>query len=92
MIAADRRALLKGALSLSAVSLLPRAAAADAAPDTLNAHLSGYLTGLRGAAALRRRLLFCDTLAGCLEILDDAGQALAAYPPPPPVSASANAI
>jgi len=41
-------------------------------------HLSGYLTGLRGAAALRRQLLFCDTLAGCLEILADAGLALAA--------------
>jgi tRNA-dihydrouridine synthase B len=41
-------------------------------------HLSGYLRGLPGAAALRRRLLFCDTLEGCLAILDDAGQALAA--------------
>lgn len=41
-------------------------------------HLTGYLTGLRGAAALRRRLLFCDTLSGCLEILDDAQQFLAA--------------
>ncbi|MFT3769006.1 MAG: tRNA-dihydrouridine synthase [Minicystis sp.] len=35
-------------------------------------HLSGYLHGLRGAAALRRKLLFCDTLSGCLEILADA--------------------
>jgi nifR3 family TIM-barrel protein len=41
-------------------------------------HLSGYLSGLRGAAALRRQLLFCDTLAGCLAILDDARQAIAA--------------
>jgi nifR3 family TIM-barrel protein len=41
-------------------------------------HLSGYLTGLRGAAALRRELLFCDSLSGCLAILDAAGQALAA--------------
>ncbi len=41
-------------------------------------HLSGYLRGLRGASALRRRLLFCDSLAGCLEILDDAGRDLAA--------------
>lgn len=41
-------------------------------------HLSGYLTGLRGASALRRRLLFCDTLAGCLSILDDATESLAA--------------
>lgn len=53
MIAADRRGLLKGALSLSAVSLLPRAAAADAAPDTLNAHLSGYLTGLHDPVMIR---------------------------------------
>ena len=35
-------------------------------------HLSGYLNGLPGAAALRRRLLFCDTLEGCLEILEEA--------------------
>jgi len=35
-------------------------------------HLSGYLRGLRGAAALRQRLLVCDTLEGCLEILDQA--------------------
>jgi nifR3 family TIM-barrel protein len=41
-------------------------------------HLSGYLHGLRGAAALRRRLLFCDTLDGCLSILAEAGQDLAA--------------
>jgi nifR3 family TIM-barrel protein len=42
-------------------------------------HLSGYLHGLRGAAALRRRLLFCDTLAGCLEILADAERELAEH-------------
>ena len=41
-------------------------------------HLSGYLSGLRGAGALRRRLLFCDTLSGCLEILDEATDELAA--------------
>jgi nifR3 family TIM-barrel protein len=41
-------------------------------------HLSGYLHGLRNASALRRRLLFCDSLAGCLEILDDAARDLAA--------------
>jgi nifR3 family TIM-barrel protein len=41
-------------------------------------HLSGYLHGLRGAAALRRRLLFCDSLDGCLEILTEAAQDLAA--------------
>ncbi|MFO0755668.1 MAG: tRNA dihydrouridine synthase DusB [Byssovorax sp.] len=41
-------------------------------------HLSGYLSGLRGAAALRRTLLFCDSLEGCLAILDGYGQSLAA--------------
>jgi nifR3 family TIM-barrel protein len=41
-------------------------------------HLSGYLSGLRGAAALRRQLLGCDTLTGCLEILREAGLELAA--------------
>ena len=35
-------------------------------------HLSGYLKGLAGAAALRQRLNTCDTLEGCLEILSDA--------------------
>jgi tRNA-dihydrouridine synthase len=33
-------------------------------------HLSGYLRGMAGAAELRRHLLFCDSLAGCLGILD----------------------
>ncbi len=41
-------------------------------------HLTGYLHGLRGAAAIRKRLLFCDTLAGCLDILADVSQDLAA--------------
>ncbi len=41
-------------------------------------HLTGYLHGLRGASALRRRLLFCDTLDGCLAILDEANQDVAA--------------
>ncbi len=35
-------------------------------------HLSGYLKGLRGAAALRRALLVEDTLEACLRILDAA--------------------
>jgi nifR3 family TIM-barrel protein len=34
-------------------------------------YLGGYLSGLPGAAALRRRLLVCDSLEGCLGILDD---------------------
>jgi nifR3 family TIM-barrel protein len=33
-------------------------------------HLSGYLRGLPGAAQLRQRLNGCDTLEGCLAILD----------------------
>ena len=33
-------------------------------------HLSGYLRGMPGAAELRRSLLFCDSLDGCLAILD----------------------
>jgi nifR3 family TIM-barrel protein len=33
-------------------------------------HLGGYLSGLRGAAQLRRELNLCDSLDGCLDILD----------------------
>lgn len=33
-------------------------------------HLSGYLSGLRGASQLRRALNLCDSLQGCLDILD----------------------
>jgi nifR3 family TIM-barrel protein len=46
-------------------------------------HLSGYLHGLRGAAALRRRLLFCDSLQGCLDILAEAQSMMEATPPSP---------
>ena len=35
-------------------------------------HLSGYLRGLHGAAALRQKLVLCDSLEGCLELLDGA--------------------
>jgi tRNA-dihydrouridine synthase B len=35
-------------------------------------HLSGYLRGLRGAAQLRRRLLTIDSLAECLDVLEQA--------------------
>jgi tRNA-dihydrouridine synthase len=35
-------------------------------------HLAGYLKGLPGAAALRQRLNMCDSLDGCLAILDSA--------------------
>jgi len=41
-------------------------------------HLSGYLRGLPGAASLRQRLNVCDTLEGCLEILENADRAVAA--------------
>jgi tRNA-dihydrouridine synthase B len=35
-------------------------------------HLAGYLKGLAGAAALRQALNQCDSLDGCLEMLDSA--------------------
>lgn len=41
-------------------------------------HLSGYLSGLRGAAQLRRELNTCDSLEGCLAILDAYGDRAAA--------------
>jgi tRNA-dihydrouridine synthase B len=40
-------------------------------------HLSGYLRGMAGAAQLRQTLLFCDSLTGCLEILDGYERAAA---------------
>jgi tRNA-dihydrouridine synthase B len=40
-------------------------------------HLSGYLSGLRGASELRRRLNVCDSLEGCIALLDEAEYALA---------------
>jgi tRNA-dihydrouridine synthase B len=39
-------------------------------------HLSGYLSGLRGASDLRRRLNICDSLTECLAMLDEAEHAL----------------
>jgi nifR3 family TIM-barrel protein len=41
-------------------------------------HLTGYLKGIPQASAIRRRLLFCDSLAGCLEILAEEESRLAA--------------
>jgi tRNA-dihydrouridine synthase B len=41
-------------------------------------HLSGYLKGLPGAAALRQELNQCDTLDGCLAILGSASSRVAA--------------
>jgi tRNA-dihydrouridine synthase B len=35
-------------------------------------HLSGYLKGLPGAATIRQQLNQCDSLSGCLDILDAA--------------------
>lgn len=37
-------------------------------------HLAGYLKGLPGAAALRQKLNACDSVEGCLELLDGALQ------------------
>src|SRR5580693_1283178 len=49
-------------------------------------HLAGYLKGLAGAAALRQRLNACESLAGCLDILElrgnDARWASASAPIP----------
>ena len=50
-------------------------------------HLSGYLHGLRGASELRQKLNVCDSLEGCLAILDDwlsrtAAHSSVASPPP----------
>lgn len=39
-------------------------------------HLAGYLSGLHGAAALRKQLYVTDSLAGCLDLLDRAEQGL----------------
>ena len=41
-------------------------------------HLAGYLKGLPGAAALRQELNRCDSLEGCLSILDGARSRAAA--------------
>jgi tRNA-dihydrouridine synthase B len=41
-------------------------------------HLSGYLHGLRGASQLRQQLNVCDSLEGCLAILDTAAVRTAA--------------
>jgi tRNA-dihydrouridine synthase len=41
-------------------------------------HLTGYLRGLPGASRIRKELLFCDSLEGCLAIVEEAGKALAA--------------
>ncbi len=41
-------------------------------------HLAGYLKGLPGAAALRQELNLCDSLSGCLAILDGAERRMAA--------------
>lgn len=40
-------------------------------------HLTGYLRGLPGAASIRKRLLFCDSLQGCLDIIDEEENRLA---------------
>jgi len=37
-------------------------------------HLAGYLKGLPGAANLRQQLNSCDSLDGCLSLLEDAQQ------------------
>lgn len=34
-------------------------------------HFAGYLKGLPGAAQIRKRLVTCDSVAGCLDILEE---------------------
>jgi nifR3 family TIM-barrel protein len=41
-------------------------------------HLSGYLKGLPGAAALRQALVTCDSHAGCVDLLEGARKRAAA--------------
>jgi nifR3 family TIM-barrel protein len=41
-------------------------------------HLAGYLKGLHGAASIRQELNACDSLEGCLAILDGARERAAA--------------
>lgn len=50
-------------------------------------HLSGYLRGIPGAASLRQQLNHCDTLEGCLAILDSVAHPFraAATPAAPPL-------
>ena len=56
MIRTSRRQLLGSGLALSAgAGLAPLAAAAEPAGDRLNAHLSGYLTGLHDPVIIRER-------------------------------------
>jgi nifR3 family TIM-barrel protein len=45
-------------------------------------HLSGYLKGLPGAGALRKRLLVEDSLARCLDILETASEAMERWTSP----------
>lgn len=40
-------------------------------------HLTGYLRGLPNASAIRRRLLFIESLAGCLDVIAEEEQRLA---------------
>jgi len=41
-------------------------------------HLTGYLKGIPGAAALRQRLVVTDTMAACVELLEESRQRRAA--------------
>lgn len=40
-------------------------------------HLTGYLRGLPNASAIRRRLLFIESLAGCLDVIAEEEERLA---------------
>jgi tRNA-dihydrouridine synthase B len=89
----EARALLDGGAPLPPPTVAERLAL-TAATYTANAaqrgesigvrctrrHLAGYLGPLDGGAALRRALLACDTLAGCLALLEP-GRAAALLAP-----------
>lgn len=83
-IFAEARALLDRGETLASPSALDRVAlyrehlgalvaqrGEDVGVRSSRRYLSGYLKGVAGAAALRQRLLRCDTHARCLEVVDD---------------------
>ena len=41
-------------------------------------HLTGYLKGIPGAATLRQRLVVTETMAACVELLEESRQRRAA--------------
>jgi nifR3 family TIM-barrel protein len=80
----DRGVEIPGPTSEERIALCKKHLVANVAQRSLpfgvhvtRRHLSGYLKGLAGAAALRQALNTCDSLDGCLEILDRSSAAAA---------------